>query len=164
LVEALEDLRLELVAGLAESLRGDHLGLDRGLIDYALELIELGLQGGARLIQQEQDSASQGRTHVTDRLERKTSPDNGQITAYTAHFGIGIRILSEGGREAGQMILRFIYRKDRPLLADSRLSRRGLGSVAVGRDSPLPARGKPQSLFHPWQPRLPESELGQFSP
>ena len=60
LVEALEDLGLELVAGLAESLRGDHLGLDRGLIEYAIELIEFGLQGGARLIQQEQDEVLEG--------------------------------------------------------------------------------------------------------
>ena len=55
LIEALEDLGLELAAGLAEGLRGDHLGLGRGLVEHAIELIEFGLQGGARLIEQEQD-------------------------------------------------------------------------------------------------------------
>ena len=55
LVEALEDLGLELAARLAEGLRCDHLGLGRGLIEHAIELIEFGLQGGAWLIQQEQD-------------------------------------------------------------------------------------------------------------
>lgn len=60
LVEALEDLGLELAAGLAEGLRGDHLGLGRGLVEHAIELIEFGFQGGARLIQQEQDEVLEG--------------------------------------------------------------------------------------------------------
>ncbi len=55
LIEALEDLGFELAARLAEGLRGDHLGLGRGLVEHAIELIEFGLQGGARLIEQEQD-------------------------------------------------------------------------------------------------------------
>lgn len=55
LVEALEGFGLELAARLAESLRGDHLGLARGLVEHAVELIEFGLQGGAWLIEQKQD-------------------------------------------------------------------------------------------------------------
>ena len=60
LIEALEDLGLELAARLAESLRGDHLGLSRGLVEDAIELIKFGLQGGARLIEQEQDEVLEG--------------------------------------------------------------------------------------------------------
>lgn len=70
LVEALEDLGLELVAGLAESLRSDHLGLDRGLIEHAIELIEFGLQSGARLIQQEQDEILEGQLAAAGKVLR----------------------------------------------------------------------------------------------
>jgi len=61
LIEALEDLRLELTARLAEGLRGDHLSLSRGLIERAIKLIEFGLQGSAWLIQQEQNEILEGK-------------------------------------------------------------------------------------------------------
>ena len=70
LVEALEDLGLELAARLAEGLRGDHLGLGRGLIEDAIELIEFGLQGGARLIEQEQDEVLEGQLASAGKVVR----------------------------------------------------------------------------------------------
>jgi len=70
LVEALEDLGLELAARLAEGLRGDHLGLGRGLVEHAIELIELGLQGGAWLIEQKQDEVLEGQLASAGKVVR----------------------------------------------------------------------------------------------
>jgi len=70
LIEALEDLGPELAAGLAEGLRGDHLGLGRSLIEYAIELIEFGLQGGTRLIEQEQDEVLESQLAAAGKVLR----------------------------------------------------------------------------------------------
>ena len=59
-IETFKYLGVELFARFAEGLRSDHLRLSRRLIEYAIELIEFGLQGRARLIEQEQDEVLEG--------------------------------------------------------------------------------------------------------
>lgn len=70
LVEAFEDLGLELAASLTEGLRGDHLRLGRGLVEHAIELIEFGLQGSTRLIEQEQDEVLEGQLASAGKVVR----------------------------------------------------------------------------------------------
>ncbi|MNG16984.1 hypothetical protein D3C84_1009400 [compost metagenome] len=88
LVEALEDFGLELVASLAEGLRGDHLGLERCLIEHAIELIEFGLQGGARLIQQEQDEVLEGQLASAGKVLRLLAVgiDEGGTIEWAGYF------------------------------------------------------------------------------
>lgn len=59
-IETFKYLGVELFARFAEGLSSDHLRLSRRLIEYAIELIEFGLQGRARLIEQEQDEVLEG--------------------------------------------------------------------------------------------------------
>lgn len=60
-IETFKYLGVELFARFAEGLRSDHLRLSRRLIEYAIELIEFGLQGRARLIEQEGVVCGRGR-------------------------------------------------------------------------------------------------------
>ena len=79
-IETFKYLGVELFARFAEGLRSDHLRLSRRLIEYAIELIEFGLQGRARLIEQEQDEVLEGEL---------------------ASAGKVLRILAVGGDEGG---------------------------------------------------------------
>lgn len=79
-IETFKYLGVELFARFAEGLRSDHLRLSRRLIEYAIELIEFGLQGRARLIEQEQDEVLEGEL---------------------ASEGKVLRILAVGGDEGG---------------------------------------------------------------
>ena len=89
-VKTLEHLGVELFARLAEGLRSDHLRLGRRLVKHTIELIEFGLQGGARLIEQEQDKVPEGEL---------------------ASAGKVLRMLAVGGDEGGaiERIGYFLY-------------------------------------------------------
>ena len=47
-----------------------HLGLGRGLVEHAIELIELGLQGSAWLIEQKQDEVLEGQLASAGKVVR----------------------------------------------------------------------------------------------
>ena len=88
MIEALEDFRFKLATGLAEGLRSDHLGLDRGLVEHAIELIEFGLQGSTRLVEQEQDEVLEGQFASAGKVLRLLAVgiDEGGTIKLTGYF------------------------------------------------------------------------------